>query len=241
MRLCWAEKDAMIWTDNILMEHIKAWKWSRRSACLWSPHSLALNSQGGAQCSHSETGWMTDAPSLVLSLPLLCLSNVNEFKQPAPTHPALCFSLPLFLSPQNISSLGKFLVICSHRLNEFQLGVHWPWCPPPQREVQRSCIYLQGCSMLFNCSISFFHWQVLREQVWEKAKPTRRWYALMRKELHLWNFIRLLENTSFYWRLTCGQVKWNHGCDVTAAVDGDWLVWWGATGERGVQNASEST
>ncbi len=141
MRLCWAEKDAMIWTDNILMEHIKAWKWSRRSACLWSPHSLALNSQGGAQCSHSETGWMTDAPSLVLSLPLLCLSNVNEFKQPAPTHPALCFSLPLFLSPQNISSLGKFLVICSHRLNEF----NWECTGPdahPLREKSSALAYI---------------------------------------------------------------------------------------------------
>lgn len=100
MRLCWAEKDVMIWTDNILMEHIKAWKWSRRSACLWSPHSQALNSQGGAQCSHSEIGWMTDAPSLVLSLAppsSLSLHNVNEFKQPAP-YPSSSLSLPLFFS-----------------------------------------------------------------------------------------------------------------------------------------------
>lgn len=95
--------------------------------------------------------------------------------------------------------------------------MHWPWCPPPQREVQHSCVYLQGCSMLFNCSISFFHWQVLWEEVWEKAKTARRWDALMRKELHLWNFLRLLENTSFYWKthLWTGEVEswvWCHCC-----------------------------
>lgn len=103
MRLCWAEKDAIIWTDNILMEHIKAWKWSRRSACLWSPHSLALNSQGGAQCSHSEIGWMTDAPSLSLTPSSLSLSNVNEFKQPAP-YPSSSLSLSLFFSHHRTKS-----------------------------------------------------------------------------------------------------------------------------------------
>lgn len=141
MRLCWAEKDAMIWTDNILMEHIKAWKWSRRSACLWSPHSLTLNSQGGAQCSHSEIGWMTDAPSLVLSHPLLSVSLtlMNSNNPPLPIQ--LSFSFPLFLSPQNISSLGKFLVICSHRLNEF----NWECIGPdahPLREKSSALAYI---------------------------------------------------------------------------------------------------
>lgn len=96
MRLCWAEKDAIIWTDNILMEHIKAWKWSRRSACLWSPHSLALNSQGGAQCSHSEIGWMTDA--FCLSPPPLCLSLMLMNSNNPPPYPSSSLSLSLFFS-----------------------------------------------------------------------------------------------------------------------------------------------
>ncbi len=87
--------------------------------------------------------WLNDRCSLSRSLspPPLCLSNVNEFKQPAPTHPALCFSLPLFLSPQNISSLGKFLVICSHRLNEF----NWECTGPdahPLREKSSALAYI---------------------------------------------------------------------------------------------------
>ncbi len=241
MRLCWAEKDAMIWTDNILMEHIKAWKWSRRSACLWSPHSLALNSQGGAQCSHSEIGWMTDAPSLVLSLPLLSVSLtlMNSNNPPLPIQ--LSVSLSLFFShhrtfPALASSSWFALIVLMN-----STGSALALMPTPS---ERSPALLHISAGLLH-ALQLFH-QLLsltgppRASV-EKAKPTRRWDALMRKELLLWNFIRLLENTSFYWRLTCGQVKWNHGCDVTAAVDGDWLVWWGATGERGVQNASEST
>lgn len=89
--------------------------------------------------------WLNDRRSLSFSLSLapssLSLSNVNEFKQTRPLPIQLSFSFPLFLSPQNISNLGKFLLICSHRLNEF----NWECIGPdahPLRERSSDLAYI---------------------------------------------------------------------------------------------------
>lgn len=174
------------------MEHIKAWKWSRRSASLWSPRSLALmNSWGGAQCSHSEIGRMTDALALSLRP-----SNVNEFKWPAP-YPSLSSpSLPsiLFLSHHwtepipALASSSRFGLMNSAG-SALALHAH------PFKELC-SWIYLQEYYMHFNHFISIHHKLRLKEGLWVIAKPVRRHpSALFAKEAEVHRFVGISDSS----------------------------------------------
>lgn len=155
----WAEKDAMIWTDNSLMEHIKAWKWSRRSASLWSPRSLALmNSWGGAQCSHSEIGRMTDALALSLRP-----SNVNEFKWPAP-YPSLSSpSLLFFFSLTTELNQFQPWQVPLDSVSWIQLGVHWPCTPTPLKSCALAYIFRNTTCTSIISSASITNWDLKRD------------------------------------------------------------------------------